>query len=77
MRIYLLIASLLCALGTSCTHGPTKRDTAQEDILSSKATNPGNYSLVGPRRNLDKKILKRGKQARFTSSLDSDKRRDR
>ena len=69
--LFVGLTVLMASLATGCSHGNgyTKNDR-REDILSSNSTNPGNYSLFNSTKKLDRKIMKRGKKSRFTSSLD-------
>ena len=71
--LFFFVTALLAAVETGCSHGKgTTRVFQKEDILSSSASNPGNYSLVGgsSRKKLHRKILNRGREVRYSGSLD-------
>ncbi len=73
VTLLLSITVLLASVEAGCSHGHGQtRVIKKEDILSSNASNPGNYSLVGGsnRKKLHQKILKRGRTVRYSGSLD-------
>jgi len=71
--LFFVITALLASMETGCTHGHGQtRVIKKEDILSTSASNPGNYSLIDvkSRKKQTKKILKRGRQVRYSGALD-------
>jgi|GEM_PF-2672499 len=71
--LFIFAITFLASATVGCSHGRGQtRVFKKEDILTTSASNPGNYSLVGgsSRKKLHQKILNRGRNVRYSGSLD-------